>query len=129
MKNKKEVVYKIEAYPKSRIVNKIIKGLKETGNFKIAKSEGDLNSRIFDVLILNEQDYNWFSFVSEICHIIKKQFPDNYQFNFREKKLGYTYSFNITTDTGQVINCYSRKKEIRTDGTSTAADPNDQIIL
>ena len=129
MKNKKEVVYKIEAYPKSRIVNKIIKGLKETGDFKISKSAGEVyDSRIFDIQFLNQEN-NWFSFVSEICHIIKKQFPDNYQFNFREKKLGYTYSFNITTDTGQVINCYSRKKEIRTDGTSTAPDPNDQIIL
>jgi hypothetical protein len=123
------ITYTIETYPKNRVVNKIIRALKQNQNFKITKINSEESSRIFEVLFLNDKSVYWFSFVSQICHIIKKEFPQNYQFNFREKKLGYIYCFKITTETGQVINCYSNKKEIRTDGTSKSPELKDQIIL
>tara|TARA_R110000744_G_scaffold121116_2_gene225566 strand:+ start:28297 stop:28845 length:549 start_codon:yes stop_codon:yes gene_type:complete len=131
MPQETEVRFKIETYQKNRIVNKIIKGLKEDENFTVTKVESDSDSRIFDVLFLSITGETWNEvfFMTRLSDLIRDRFPTNYQFNFVEKRLGFTYCFKITTNQGKEIDCYSRKKEIRTDGTSVLPKAKNQIIL
>jgi hypothetical protein len=129
----KEFIFHLETYQKNRTVNKIMKLLlNERKVFKVEDVESFGETRIFEIRFnsfLNEK------FASEllkttICDIIKDNFPLNYQFDFRSRRLGFTNSFNVFTATNVFcFECYTRVKEIRKDGSSVLPEANNQIKL
>lgn len=130
---KREVVFLLETYPKNRIVNKIIKELNHgDSDFKILDVETCGDSRIFEIRVLSDESDKRITNILKIklCTIIEKIFPLNYQFDFRERRLGFTYSFNVFINKNSFcFECYTRIKEIRCDGSSVLPEPNNQIKL
>lgn len=128
----KEFIFHLETYQKNRTVNKIMKLLNEDKNFTVEDVESLGQSRIFEIRIFsNDAEPIITAYLKQtICNIIKDNFPLNYQFDFRARRLGYTNSFNVfTANNAFCFECYTRVKEIRKDGSSVLPDANNQIKL
>ena len=127
---KKEYFFIFETYQKNRIASKIIRKIKEDKKYIISVSESLTESRIFEIRIFSG-DYKSnviHNLKKDIYKAIKASFPNNYLFDFGDRRLGFTNSFKVYLhDDCFCFECYHRIKEIRRDGSSIMPNVNEQI--
>lgn len=129
--NERELKFKLETYKGNRIALKLIKLLKRDGVYKIAQLEGLNENRIFEVSIKSNQSK--FDVLNELKNEIISYIPDNftnnYLFNFKDKSLGFVYSFTVELDGETRFEVYHKIKEVRTNGGTNIPAAKNQIII
>lgn len=129
--NERELKFKLETYKGNRIALKLIKLLKRDGVYKIAQLENINENRIFEVSIKSNQSK--FDVLNELKNEIISYIPDNftnnYLFNFKDKSLGFVYSFTVELDGETRFEVYHKIKEVRTNGGTNIPAAKNQIII
>lgn len=129
--NERELKFKLETYKGNRIALKLTRLLKRDGVYKIAQLESSNENRIFEVSIKsNQSKFDVLKKLqSEIISYIPDNFPINYLFNFKDKSLGFVYSFTVELDGETRFEVYHKIKEVRTkDGTNIPSAENQIIV-
>lgn len=106
--------FEIKTYKKNRVVNKLMRLLSSGGVYKVSKPYINDNFVIFEIRIDSKKSEleELESLVNEITSYIPDNFTPNYQFSINKPKLGFVYSFLLTSKMNSK-HFYHRIKEIR----------------
>lgn len=126
---KRNVVLYLETYKGNRIAIKLLKYLKAGDKFFINDVGGMTETRIFEVSIFTNLDFE--DIIAElkvqITDWMRNETPENYLFDFTQKRLGFINSFNVFSNDGFHIEVCHKIKENRTNGGTTI--PANKITI
>lgn len=122
--NRREVIFYLGTYKGNRIVAKLLSLLKEFSVFDVNDADSLEETRIFEISVFSDKE------VKEIAEHLKKEivkfmgsnFPDNYLFDLKERRLGFINSFNVFSENGFHFEVCHKIKEVRTDGGTNIPD-------
>lgn len=115
---KREVIIYLQTYKGNRIVIKIMKLLKYHYIYSVEEIKSSDENRIFEISIFTDYDFDAIikNLKCELIDYMKFNFPDNYLFDFKNRRLGFVNSFNVFSDEGFHFEVCHKIKEIRTNG-------------
>lgn len=127
--NRRKVIFYLGTYKGNRIVTKLLSLLDEFSIFDINDVDSFEETRIFEISVFSDKE------LKEIAEHLKKEivkfmgtdFPDNYLFDLKERRLGFINSFNIFSDEGFHFEVCHKIKEVRTNGGTNI--PNKKITV
>lgn len=116
--SKRKVVFYLETYKGNRIAIKLMKLIKKSSNFFVDDVESSEDSRIFEISIFSDKDLT--DLVAELKDSIISKIltdtPENYLFDFKDRRLGFINSFNVFSENGFHFEVCHKIKEVRTNG-------------
>lgn len=116
--NKRNVVFYIATYKGNRIAIKLMSLLKESSDFTVEALESLDENRIFEISIFTDMDFkDVVLYLKEVFVLyLDTHFPDNYLFDFKDRRLGFINSFNVFSGEGFHFEVCHKIKEVRTNG-------------
>lgn len=127
---KREVIFYLSTYKGNRIAIKLMKLLKESSSyFMVEALKSSDENRIFEISIFT--DIHFENIVSilqvTIANLLYSNTPENYLFDFKNRRLGFVNSFNVFSNKGFHFEVCHKIKEIRTNGGTNI--PTNKITL
>jgi hypothetical protein len=124
--NRRKVVFYLGTYKGNRIVTKLLSLLK---GFEINDVDCIGETRIFEISVFSDKETEVIvkELKKEIVKFMETDFPDNYLFDLKERRLGFINSFNVFSDAGFHFEVCHKIKEVRTNGGTSI--PDKKIIL
>lgn len=123
----REICFFLETYKGNRIAAKLMRSLKERNIFEVKDTPREKESRTFEIHIFTNEEFIKVMLLlkSEIAEIMFSDTPENYFFDFTDKKLGFVNSFKVYSSDGVHFEVCHRIKE-RKQNTKL---PTKRIIL
>lgn len=122
----RKVIFYLSTYKGNRIVTKLLSLLK---GFEINDVDNIGETRIFEISVFSDKE------LKEIVEHLKKElvkfmlndFPENYLFDLKERRLGFTNSFNIFSESGFHFEVCHKIKEVRSNGGTLI--PETKVVI
>jgi hypothetical protein len=126
---KRKSVFYLATYKGNKIVAKLIRTLKEFSEYDINDVGYIDGNRIFEISVFSDKEIGELvdNLKQKIAAYLLFDFPENYLFDLKERRLGYVNSFNVFSGDGFLFEACHKIKEVRTSGNTII--PEKRIVI